>query len=363
MNVVNKPESGQENHNFFSILQNCLTAGIVVVDGHNRIVTFTPQAEFITSVPAAEILGQEALKLPAALRKIAQKVSTTGRPVNHAEIILAGKEQKDLAVNVTAAPLYSGKTKKKRGATLVLHDITSAKRLEDALRRLDRLASIGTLSASTAHEIKNALVAVKTFMDLLLEKHSDAELVGIVRREMARIESIISQLLRFAAPPRTALSVVRLHEVLDHSLHTVQSQLNAKQISLQRKFNAVADGVKGDDYQLQQAFVNLLLNGIEATGQNGELSIATEVIAQPGDGGDKTENLVRVTIADNGAGIPSENLVRLFEPFFTTKKHGTGLGLSITQRIIQSHRGFIHVESESGKGSTFHISFPVLANG
>ncbi len=361
MKVVNKPDTNQEAQNFFCVLQNCLAAGIIVVDGKNRITIFNHHAETITGLKADKLINREARALPPYLRKIVQSVSSSGKPVEGHEIALTSRERGGITLNISATPLHAKKTKKKRGATLILNDITPARRLEETLRRLDRLASIGTLSASTAHEIKNALVAVKTFMDLLLEKHSDAELSGIVRREVARIDAIVAQLLRFAAPPRSAFSAVQLHEVLEHSLRTVHSQLIGKQIALQRHFNASVDTIKGDDYQLQQAFVNLLLNGIEAMGTGGKLTVVTDVVLESSSGANAPRQSVRVTIADNGSGIPAEDLGRLFEPFFTTKKHGTGLGLSITQRIIEGHRGVIDIESETGKGSSFLISFPVLA--
>ena len=149
---------------------------------------------------------------------------------------------------------------------LVLHDLTPARQLEERLEQLDRLANIGTLAAGMAHEIKNALVAGKTFVDLLLEKHQDAELVEVVRREMGRIDAIVSRMLKFAGPARPAFSEVRLHEVLEHSLRLVQPQLEGKAIVLSRSFQAAPDRVSGDDYQLQQAFVNLFLNALEAMG-------------------------------------------------------------------------------------------------
>src|SRR6058998_2509687 len=126
---------------------------------------------------------------------------------------------------------------------------------EQKLRRLNRLASVGTLAASMAHEIKNALVAGKTFIDLLLEKHQDAELAEIVRRELGRIDALVSQMLKFAAPAKPAFSPVRLHDVLDHSLRLVQPQMGIKGIALRRLLQAAPDLVEADDYQLEQAFV------------------------------------------------------------------------------------------------------------
>ncbi|HKI69745.1 MAG TPA: ATP-binding protein, partial [Verrucomicrobiae bacterium] len=150
------------------------------------------------------------------------------------------------------------------------------------------------------------------------------------------------------------------HETLEHSLHTVKSQLEGRKISVDRKFGATLDSIKGDDYQLQQAFVNLFLNAIEAMDSGGKLAIATKLARTRPQSGRTDRSHVRVTIADTGAGISPENLKHLFEPFFTTKKHGTGLGLPITQRIIEEHAGTINVESQAGGGAAFHVLIPAL---
>jgi two-component system sensor histidine kinase HydH len=245
---------------------------------------------------------------------------------------------------------------------VVVNDIGSARRLEENMRRLDRLASIGTVSASMGHEVKNAFVAVKTFVDLLLEKNPDSELTEVVRRELSRIDSIISQLLKFAGPARPRFATVHLHEVLDHSLRMVQHQLKGRLISLKRSFKAAPDAIKGDGHQLEQAFVNLFLNAVEAMGTSGSLTVATEVVPAlpPVAAAPEPNNQpkVRVTIADTGVGVPPENISRLFEPFFTTKNHGTGLGLPITRRILQEHHGDITVQSQVDKGTTFRILLP-----
>lgn len=220
--------------------------------------------------------------------------------------------------------------------------------LPDHLRRLDRLANLGLVSASVAHEIKNGLVAINTFVELLLQKGDDPEMTGVVRRELKRIDSLAAQMLRFAAPKPASLARVRTHELLDHSLRLLEHQMNGRMISLKRDYRAAPDTVHGDEFELQQAFMNLLLNAVEAVGNNGEVSVATENSGQQ----------VKISIGDTGAGISKENLARLFEPFFTTKKHGTGLGLAICQRVMHEHHGKVEVHSETGKGSTFMLLLP-----
>ena len=223
------------------------------------------------------------------------------------------------------------------------------------MRRLDRLASLGLLSAGMAHEIKNCLVAVNTFVGRLLENGEDQEFSETVRRELRRIDTLVSQMLRFAAPGRNEFAVVRVHDLLDHSLRLVEHQIKGKFISLNRRYTAAPDTISGDEYQLQQAFMNLLFNAIEATGMNGTLTVSTEIAGEKPD-----KRRLRIHIQDTGMGISPENLSHLFEPFFTTKKNGTGLGLAICQRIVQEHNGDITARSEVKKGATFSISLPVL---
>lgn len=223
------------------------------------------------------------------------------------------------------------------------------------MRRLDRLAGLGMLSAGMAHEIKNSLVAINTFVGLLLQKGEDQELSETVRRELRRIDTLVSQMLQFAAPGKNEFATVHVHDLLDHSLRLVEHQLHSKFISLNRRYTAAPDTVSGDEYQLQQAFMNLLFNAIEAVGANGVLTVSTEIAGKKPRG-----RRVRVHIQDTGMGIPLENLPRLFEPFFTTKKNGTGLGLAICQRIVHEHGGDITAQSETRKGATFSISLPAL---
>lgn len=223
--------------------------------------------------------------------------------------------------------------------------------LQENLRRLDRLANLGLVSASVAHEIKNGLVSISVFIELLLQKGDDPEMTEVVRRELKRIDSLVTQMLRFAAPKPRAFSDIRVHQVLDHSVRLLEHQMSGAMITLERRYLAGDDSLNADESQLQQAFMNLLLNAVEAVGNNGVLTITTETVK----GLDGAQRL-RVSIKDTGMGITQENLAHLFEPFFTTKKNGTGLGLSITRRIVEEHRGVIEVQSEPGNGSTFIIS-------
>lgn len=346
-----KLEPGREGLNLANILRESLLCALIVLNPQERITLLAGEAEELLGIRRQRAGGYSIKDLPESVQKLARDAMVSGQATLDREVKLKIPRKGIHSLQVSAVPVQPGA--KDSGVAVVIRDLTSPRSLEHDLRRLDRLASMGTLAAGMAHEVKNALVASKTFVQSLLEKNHDAELAAIVRREMDRIDSIVSQMLKFASAPRAEFSAIHLHEVLDFSLRLVDPHFKGKSILLNRSFGASADLVEGDDYQLQQAFVNLFLNSLDAMPPYGTLTVGT--------GQSNGRNLC-VTISDTGAGIPAEILGRLFEPFFTTKPNGTGLGLPITRRIIDEHGGSISVQSQPNKGATFTIVLPVLPN-
>ena len=210
------------------------------------------------------------------------------------------------------------------------------------------------LSAGVAHEIKNALVAIRTFVDLAAENFDEPELAALVSREIRRIDALVRQNLRGATREEFHLAPVGLHALLTDSVNLLRHLLEKRGVEISMNLVAARDRINGDDRHLRHAIVNLLMNALEAIAAVGHIIISTEIIEvwqQPH---------LRLNITDNGGGIRPEHLPRLFSPFFTTKGDGTGLGLAITRRIIQGHRGAITVESKVGLGTTFQIFLPLL---
>ena len=332
-------------------------SGIVAVDSNLQITAFSDEARLLLSHTDSKHPTLDSL--PAPLTKLFKEAISGGVVPSNLQIKIANQSGQSRSVRV-AITLIQASGAPICGAVATLNDVTPARQLEQNLRQMDRLASIGTLSASMAHEVKNALVAIKTFVDLLIKQNQDAQLAEIVEREMKRIDSIVSQMLRFGGPARPTLGTVHLHQVLDQSLNLVQHHLEGRKIKLNRTFGAVPDAVRGDTYQLEQAFINLFFNALDAMGANGSLNVITEFVPSGSEG--SPSPTVRITIQDNGFGIPPENLNRLFEPFFTTKSNGTGLGLPITRRIVEEHRGTISVTSELHQGTRFIITLPSTAS-
>jgi two-component system nitrogen regulation sensor histidine kinase GlnL len=343
-------------------LRDCFVCGVLVVNHRKRITSCTPEAERLLRMRPGQTVNAPLSVVPARLQEIIREVISTNKPATDSSLVVPVAGQESLALHVFATPVSSQAGQIE--VVVVLNDMTPARQLEQNMRRLDRLASIGTLSTTMAHEIKNALVAVKTFVDLLLEKNRNDELAQTVGREMSRIDAIVSPMLQFGGPARPVHSPVRVHDVLNQALRMVQHQIDGTLVCLSRRFNASPDAVTGDDYQLEQAFMNLVLNALEAMGSNGTLTVATENVPAEHDAGAPVElrgaHRIRVSVQDTGVGISPENMARLFEPFFTTKQSGTGLGLPICQRIIQEHHGAISVQSDPNKGTTFTVLLPAL---
>jgi signal transduction histidine kinase len=352
--------AGHEESSLTNMLRDRFACGALSVDSEGNIVALTPLARHLLRLPGLQKKGSSSVTLPAPVQAIVEEARKTGQAVTDRQVVLQPNHPAPDVISITVMPVAPGSHA--ASAIVLLKDVSSTEKLDQHMRRLDRLASIGTLSASMAHEIKNALVPVRTFVSLLLEKKPDDELAGIVDREMARVDALVSRMLKFAAPAKRSFSPVRLHELLEHSLRLVQHRVEDKTIAFHRRFDAASDALSGDDYQLEQAFVNLLLNAVEAMGSEGSLTVSTKTVANEIGLSLRKHNpapgQLHVTITDTGIGIAPEKMGSIFEPFFTTKAHGTGLGLAVTRRIIEEHEGAIRVESQPGKGTTFTVVLP-----
>ena len=350
-----------------TLLQN-LTTGVIAANADRRVTIFNKEAEQITGYRADAVIGQPLANLPPVLRDIILHTLDSGETQEHQEIALRGPVQNVMAR--ASSSIFHDGDGRMLGALMVVTDVTALKRLEAQIRRSDRLASLGTLSAGMAHEIKNPLVSIKTFAQLLPERYQDSDFrdtfSSLIGHEIDRIDSLVNQLLRFARPAKPLLRPMHLHEVVEKSLQLVGHRLYQKQIKLTRQWRANVDTIRADADQLEQVFLNFFLNAMDAMGEGGELSVSTDIrgtdewfdtVGSNGNGA--VHEVLRVSIRDNGAGIRAEDIPHVFDPFFTTKDYGTGLGLSVVHGIVQEHGGHIEVESELSKGTTFHILLPL----
>ncbi len=226
------------------------------------------------------------------------------------------------------------------------------------LARTDRLAAVGTLAAGIAHEIRNPLVAVQTFIQLLPEQIDDPEFrttfLELTNSELARVATLINDLMAFARPSPATLDEAQINELAEQivRLLTGQAKKRGVQLSLQLAPENLTCVV--DQGQIKQVFMNLLMNALQATPAGGSVTLSTSLV-QDQDGKD----FCAIDVRDTGSGISPEHKEQIFDPFFTTKDTGVGLGLFITHQIIREHGGTIAVESELEKGTHFMIRLPI----
>jgi len=243
------------------------------------------------------------------------------------------------------------------GTVHIWQDITERKRFQARLIQTEKLAALGRLAASLAHEINNPLQALRSGLGLLLKGVQDEkqrQYLRVANREVERLIDITTRMLNFYRPSATdERKPLDLNAVLDEVLTLTGKQLQHSQVTLVRRLAPHLPPVPGVADQLRQVFLNIVLNALEAMPGGGTLTVAS--------GADPDAGEVWVSFTDTGKGIPEENLSRIFEPLFSTKPRGTGLGLSISYGIIESHGGRIEVQSQVGKGSTFTVILPLDA--
>lgn len=222
----------------------------------------------------------------------------------------------------------------------------------------DKLASLGRLAAGVAHEINNPLTGVLTYSSFLLKRaQADPQMksdLEIIVRETKRCRDIVKNLLDFARPISTGKKTVSIIDVLNRALNIVDNQLTFNHIEVQKDFADSLPEVHIDEGQLQQVFINLLVNASDAIGNDGgTISLTARSSRVQG------KEFVQIEVSDTGCGIAPENLSKIFEPFYSTKDlKGTGLGLSVVWGIIHNHQGTIAVNSEIGQGSQFIVRIP-----
>lgn len=350
-----------------TLLEN-LTSGVIAVGADARVTVFNTEAGQITNLDPRAVIDRPIENLPEPIRDVLRDTLRSTRRQENNELTLPSGEQ-SVVVRASSA-IFHGQDGKMLGALMVLTDITALKRLEQQIRRSDRLASLGTLSAGMAHEIKNPLVSIKTFAQLLPERYQDSDFretfSNLIGHEIDRIDSLVNQLLRFARPAKPLLKHMHVHEILEKSLMLIGHRLYQKEIKLSRSWNAEVDTIRADADQLEQVFLNFFLNAMDAMKRGGELNVTTEILspeewmASVTARRDDVNEILRITVRDNGEGIKTEDIAHVFDPFFTTKDYGTGLGLSVVHGIIQEHGGQIEVESELSKGTAFHILLPLV---
>ncbi len=360
----------QDARNYNEVLLDNLVTGVVAADTEGRVTVCNREAQRILHVDGNDaVIGRPAAEiLPEPIWEEVTASLVSGRVVRDRDLLLRSQAPDEQSVRYATA-VFGGEGRVASGVLLVLQDTSAIRKLEGQIRRSDRLASIGTLAAGMAHEIKNPLVCLKTFVQLLPSQYDDPDFrntfTPLLGNEVERINAIVSQLLNFSRPVKPILEPLSLHAALDAAWRLAAQQSKAKGLVFERHYHSERDRLLGDQRLLGQVFLNLFLNGLDATERGGKLTVSTRAVGPPEQpwcqDALETDTWIEVQVCDTGSGIAPEERERIFDPFFTTKANGTGLGLSVAHGIVLEHHGLIDVESTLGMGACFRVLLPLLA--
>jgi PAS domain S-box-containing protein len=362
-----------DDQRFKEFILESIPGGLVTVDLHGQMTTVNHAAQVMLGYHPYEIIGQPAHKLFPS--RILQYVIHTG--VSQREMLtVAGEHRQERTLDATFLPLRDDRDQV-IGTLITFSDVTIVRRLEEEKRRLDRLASLGEMAASVAHEVRNPLASIKTSMQMLLDDLAENVLsvdgrttagqvdddmlnsVRVVLKEVERLDSIVRDLLLFSRPRSFHPVDCNVVEICERVLSLIATRCVEANVIVHRAY-LNAPSILVDIAQIEQVLLNLCINALQAMHAGGILTISCQVRQIPDtDVLTETRNWLEIAVSDTGPGIAPDQMERIFQPFFTTKAHGIGLGLPISRRLVEDHHGTLSVESQPGYGATFTIQLPL----
>lgn len=332
---------------------------VTTADNRGRLIFWSKGAEEIFGYKESEVLGKSATPFYAGGKEEARRVMSQlfrkGK-LKNVEVEYIGKNGRKIYASLSAS-LLKGERGETIGSLGIIRDITEFHVLGQQLVQSERLATIGRLSTQIAHEIMNPLSSIKMNIRILSKREglspNDQRRLQIANFEMDHLEKILQDIFDYSKSVQLNFSRESLNEVLDKCFLIVQDHLEQKKIQVVKRYDKDLPRATIDLVRMMQVFTNLLMNSIQAVTRGGKVRAATGLTSQNG------ARWLRVTITDNGTGIPTPQLESIFEPFYTTKSHGTGLGLTIVKKIMEQHQGKILVESVPDQYTKFRILLPL----
>jgi PAS domain S-box-containing protein len=334
-----------------------IESGVIAIGAKGTVVLFNRAAEHLTGMTARSAFARRTEELPLPLARLLTATAEDGQSRSQEEFALPDVSGQLVPLVCSTSPLL-GLRGQTVGAVAVLADLSRLKELELEKRRAERLASLEAIASGMVHEIRNPLVAIKTFTQLLPIRFHDPEFretfSRVVDREIRRIDDLLTRFRTLSSASSQPMELVSIAGPLQDTIETLQPRIEERRIQLRRVADGVPRSIRGNASQLEQLFLNLCLNAIEAMDPGGELTVR---IADLSEAGGAT---LLVEISDTGSGIPDDLLGAIFNPFVTTKPHGTGLGLAICRGIADAHHARLSAHNNVGRpGTTFVIEFPV----
>ena len=331
-----------------------LNVGVLAVDLDGIVDSWNTQMEQLIGVARQEAVGRrlgDVLPAPLVSEIAAREGDEQVTGIHKQRLEHNGRR---LVVNVSITPLVS-KSGERIGRLILFDDVTQRERTEEQMVQSEKLTSLGLLAAGVAHEVNTPLAVISNYIQMLARQLPGDDprhtLIDKIVKQTFRASEIVNNLLNFSRTGAGEYAEVDVNRVVEETLSLVAHPLKTAQIQVVKHLGEQVPAVRGSANRLQQVFLNLFLNARDAMPSGGMLEVRTG-----------THNgAVEIEVSDTGAGIPREHIHRIFDPFFTTKGsgRGTGLGLSVSYGIIKEHAGKIDVRSAPGKGTSFHLEFPV----
>ncbi|MHB1390431.1 MAG: ATP-binding protein [Thermoleophilia bacterium] len=334
---------------------NSISSGVISCDRRGIVVTANPAALALMSLHEEDIIAFPLNKIFAGHGELLQA----------ARLILSGEQKRatlessiktadrtlTLAVRIT--PHRSrGQTV---GIVITLEDLTEVRDLTAQLLRAEKLTGLGELVAGVAHEVRNPLGVIRASVQMIEQEMeagcAAAELTHVMLQEIDRLDAVVNTLLDFGRPSESQFGTVDPAQVLDEVALLTTQFARQQRVEIVRRYPEHLPGIRADEARLKQVCVNLITNAIQSMPQGGTLTLAAVV----------RDGYLRLSFADTGIGIAADERKLIFDPFHTTRAEGSGLGLSIVHRIVDAHNGFITVDSEPDRGSTFTVGLPLAS--
>jgi len=370
----------RDDSRFWHGLIKGMRCGILAIDRQARLVLVNDlglQILDLDETPSPGIAIQDALPDHPQLAQVLAESFTISSLPNRAELELGAGTARGKTIGFTIS-LIGGELEPPVGAAMFFKDLTHIEHKEEQERLKERLAALGQMAASLAHEIRNPLASIEVSCSLLgrrLGANAEGkELLDKIATEVKRLNQTISSSLEFVKPVALSFEPCRLQPLLDEAITVAEKRRGGPGIRIIR---CVDDGLPPflmDRTQLRQVFENLLLNALEAVGESGTVKLEVQLLPAPSaasvpyppEGGMSVdpwqafEHFAVVRVGDSGPGIPDEERAKVFYPFFTTKKNGSGVGLSMVKKIVDSHRGLIDVDRAPEGGALFTVRLPMV---
>ena len=330
-----------------------LPMGLVATDEKGKVAAYNQTAEAILGGSSRALLGKSAaVALPSEFWQLTDRIDSKG-PVVEEELECQTARGAGLPLRVSAASLR-GEDESFLGFVFIFRDLMEMRRLQQEVERTKRLASLGSLAAGVAHEIRNPLSSVKGFATYFREKlrdnPHDRDTATTMIQEVERLDRVIGQLLEFARPSALSIKPVNIADLIQHSLKLIHADARVRGIEVKSEVLQNLPDVQIDGDRMNQLLLNLYLNSLQAMDEGDLLEVKASR--------DEAQKTTQIIVSDTGPGIHPADQERIFDPYFTTKPGGTGLGLAIVHKIIDAHGGTVKVRSQGGRGTTITLTIP-----